>query len=324
MNLSSDDSEGGKILDKTHTVHSVNTDGHAADNINGFAGGSETHFIDDFEEADIEIINAHLDDRTVEESVEILKKAIDHHYGDASLSNDFYLYLIALAEGPSNGQSLEQWELLVKLHAFLIYDWSIYPAVRSVTRPIDEEEFEDYENIRVYLISIIWSCAGSVLATFFAIRFPSISLSGVALQILIAYTGKAVSHIPDFSFPIGFGRRCRFGKGKWNYKEQMLATCGMGVGNASPYSQSVVIAMANPLFYNFQEAVSFGFVCLLTLSTNLMGFGLSGIFRVFLVYPVRMIWYGVLPGLKLSRTLVEDEDLPVLATAPSTVHDHRR
>ncbi|GMM51601.1 Opt2 protein [Starmerella bacillaris] len=276
-------------------------------------GSFESHdiiFDESFEDEDIEIVTNHINDHSVEESLEIIKEAIEYHDGDTGLSNDFYLYLIALTEGPDETVTQDQWETLVKFHAFLIHDWSIYPAVRSVTRPIDEEEFEDYENIRVYLISIIWSCAGSVLATFFMVRFPSISLSSVAIQILIAYTGKAMSGIPNFSFPVGFGRRCTFGGGKWNYKEQMLATCGMGVGNQFPYSQYVVLALGNSYFYNFQEAISFGFIILLTLSTNLMGFGLAGIFRVFLIYPVRMIWYGVLPGLKLSRTLVSDDPVP--------------
>nr|UJH94541.1 Opt2.2 [Starmerella bombicola] len=268
------------------------------------------HFSDgSFSENDLEIIASHIDDYTIEEAREIITEAIAYHDGDSSVSVTYYNHLLRLVQGPYGDQSADEWEALLKFDAFLIHDWSIYPMVRAVTRPIDEEEYENYENIRVYLVSIIWSCAGSVLATFFNVRFPSISLSSIAVQILIAYTGKLLRYIPDFSFPIGFGRRVHFGGGVWNFKEQMLATCGMGVGNTFPYSQYAIIAMANDNFYGFDDAKSnFGFNIMLTLSSNLMGFGLAGLFRVFLVYPSRMIWYGVLPTIKLSRSLLQPEE----------------
>jgi len=272
--------------------------------------GQLEHFTDgSFTTEDIEIIAAHLDDRDTGECRQIVERALKDHKGDPAIGASYYDHLQALLDGPYGDQSEEEWETIIKFEAFLIHDWSIYQAVRSVTRPIDEEEFENYENIRVYILAVVWSCAGSVLATFFAVRFPAISLSTVALQILIAYTGKLFRYIPDFSFPVGFGRRCHFGGGEWNFKEQMLASCGMAVGNVAPYSQYVVIAMANSNFYGFSEAQgNFGFIVLLTLSTNLMGFGLAGLFRIFLVYPVRLIWFTSLPSIRLSRILTEAKE----------------
>lgn len=260
-------------------------------------------------EQDLEIIASHIDDYTVEEAKNIITEAIAYHDGDSSLSTTYYNHLLCLVKGPYGDQSRDEWEALLKFDAFLIHDWSIYPMVRSITRPIDEEEFDNYENIRVYIISILWSCAGSVLATFFSVRFPAIQLNSITVQILIAYTGKIFRFIPDFSFPVGFGRRIHFGGGAWNFKEQMLATCGMGVGNTSPYAQNAIVAMANDHFYGFEDAKgNFGFSIMLTLSSNLMGFGLAGLFRVFLIYPTRMIWYGVLPTIKLSRALLQPEE----------------
>lgn len=260
-----------------------------------------------FSDEDIETIAAHLNDRTFELAKAILDEAVKYHHGDACLSQAYYDHMRQVSKGPVEGQTEEEWEALVKFYAFLIKDWSIYPEVRAVTRPIEDEPDEEYETIRAYVVSVLWSCAGSVLATFFAIRYPSISMNGVALQLIIAYTGRLIRFIPDWSIPLGFGKRIRWGGGAWSFKEQMLATAGMGVGNQAPYSLNVIVAMSNEHFYGFKEANDFGFIILLTLATNAMGFGLAGMFRVFLIYPTRMLWYSVLPSLSMSRALVLGE-----------------
>lgn len=261
-----------------------------------------------FSEEELTVINEHLNDYSLDECLEILKKALKEHSRDPSLSRTYYLALEQLVDGPAYDESQSEWEYRIRFETFLIHDWSIYPQVRSVTKPYEEPDEGPIETIRVYLISIIMSCAGSALATFFGTRFPSISISPIALQMLIAECGKLMRFIPGFSFPIGFGKRVHFGGGKWTFKEQMLATCGMGVGDTAAYSQYAIISMANKYFYGFENLQgNFGLTIMLTLSSNLMGFGLAGLYRVFLVYPTQMIYWSNLPKIRLSRALLESE-----------------
>lgn len=247
-------------------------------------------------EQDLEIVISHIDDFSADEAYEIIKNAIFEHEDDPCLPESTWSRLNQLVANAPASRTKEDgglWELEVKFEAFLIYQWSIYPEVRAVTKPVDEPDPEGYENLRVYIIAIIWSCAGSCLATFFAVRFPAISLGSVALQILIAYSGHLWAKVmPGFA-----------NKGPWTFKEQMLATLMMSASSSSPYSQDAIITQSNDYFYGFRQAKSFGYVIMLTLSSQFMGFGIAGILRNFLVYPVRCVWYGVLPSLAISRTL---------------------
>lgn len=261
-----------------------------------------------FSEEELSIINEHLNDYSLEECLEIINAALKEHLNDPSLNRSYYDALEMLVSGREYDESQEEWEYRVRFETFLIHDWSIYPSVRTVTRPYEELDEGPIETIRVYLLSVVISCAGSALATFFNVRFPSISISSIALQLFIAEWGRLMSFIPDFSFPIGFGNRVHFGGGKWTFKEQMLATCGMTVGNNFPYAQYAIIAMANKYFYGFEDMQgNFGFTIMLTLASNLMGFGLAGLYRVFLVYPTQLIYWSNLPQIRLSRSLVEPE-----------------
>lgn len=265
-------------------------------------------YVGQFDEEQLTIINEHIDDRSIDECLVLLRQALADHYNDPSLSLSYYNALKDLVSGRAYDESEEDWEYRIKFETFLIFDWSIYPAVRSVTRPYEELDEGPCETIRAYLIMIFYSCAGSALATFFSPRYPSISIGPMALMMLMSWTGKLFSYIPGFSFPIGFGRRVHFGNGKWTYKEQMLSSCAMSMGDSSSYAQYAIIAMANPYFYNFEEAQGdFGFSIMLTLTSNLMGAGLSGIFRTFLVYPVQLVNWGQLPQLRFCRALVLPE-----------------
>lgn len=265
-------------------------------------------YIPDLNEEDMEIIDSHLQDRTLQEWLDILKESLAYHNGDPLIPHDRMKFLENLCIGPSSTQNTLEWEYCIRLESFLFHEWSIYPEVRAVTRPIDEETDHGYHNLRVYLIGICWGMCGSVLATFFALRFPSISLGGTALQIVIAFTGKTIARLPRISIPYWKNKRFLLNSGKpWTFKEQMLATLTMSVSNGSPYAQFAVVAQENDNFYGIKEANDFGYMILLIISSSFMGFGFAGIFRSFLVYQSRMVWYSVLPFLNLARTLVSSD-----------------
>lgn len=260
----------------------------------------------DISEEDLDVIQSHLNDRTLDEALSIIRAAIVEHEEDTNLDKETVANLKTLCKGPPSGTTEEDWETEVKLDAFLIEDWSIYPEVRAVTRPLDEDE-TNCLTFRVVLLSTLWSCAGSVLDTFFSVRFPSISLSGIALQILLMYSAWLWCKMPEWSIPVWKGKRMWINKGPWTFKEQMLGTLMIAVSVASPYSQSAIIAQANNNFYGISEAGDFGYIILLTLSSTFMGFGIAGLVRVILVYPVKAIWFGTLPSIALSRGLVAKE-----------------
>lgn len=258
-------------------------------------------------EDDLLIVQDHLHDLDFDTNLEIIQNAYEEHRDDELLSMAHRQFLEKLISGDIKSMSQHDWEIVVAFEAFLINEWSIYPEVRSVTRPVDEPDDgnEHFESLRAYIIGLIWSLSGSVLYTFFAVRYPTVSITSTGLDILIAGTGKLCSRLPYMALPLGKGRKIILNSGKpWTFKEQMLANM-MTVANQAAYSQDTVIAMANNHFYGIESAKSFGFTILLTLCQNIMGFGIAGVMRAIAIYPTQMAWFTVLPTLSLNRTLVK-------------------
>lgn len=256
----------------------------------------------------MEVILTHLDDRSVEEWLQILKKFNDYHDKDNLIPLHHFQFLRSLENGPSEGMSQADWELLVKFEAFLYYEWSVYPDVRAVTVPIDEEDDEDYETFRVYIIGCLWGMAGCVLDTFFSPRFPAITIGTGAIQLLIALNGKAWALLPYIAIPYWKGKKFVINNGRrWTFREQMLASLTMSVSIGSPYVQNVVLALSNENFFQVSEADDFGFIILLIWTTAFMGFSVAGLQRAFFVYPTKMVFFDSLNINDLNRAFVKKE-----------------
>lgn len=259
----------------------------------------------------MEVILAHLDDRTVDEWLEILKKFNDYHKGDGLIPRSQRDFLKKLEDGPFDDMTQSDWELLVKFESFLYYEWSVYPEVRAVTVPIDEEDDEDYETFRVYVLGILWGMAGCVLDTFFEPRFPQITIQSGAVQLLISVTGKLWAKLPYIAIPLWKGKKFVLNNGRrWSFREQMLSSLAMSITIGAVYTQDLIISLSNQNFFAVPSSAgadSFGFIFLITISTALMGFSVAGLQRAFFVYPTKMVFYDSLYINNLNRVLVKDE-----------------
>lgn len=259
-----------------------------------------------FKDDDLVFISGHMNDLTFEQALEVVRNAAIDHDDDPSIDRQTLELLRRLPEGPLENQSETEWEQLVRFEAFLVKEWSVYPEVRAVTRPIDEPG--DYcETLRVYVIGLFLACAGSCLATFFFNRFPQISISLSAIQLLIVCWGQGWARLPNFKIPIWPGKKIDFNPGPWSFKEQTLCSLAVSVSLGAPYSQYTITAQQNDNFYGFTGG-GFGYMIMFTLSSQMMGFGIAGIMRTFLVYPEQCVWFSVLPTIALNRALMENED----------------
>lgn len=251
--------------------------------------------------SDAQFILQKVKDREFPKAKAIIEEALAYHKDDPNFNMPAYEELEQLVKGPVEEQDLEEYEFEVLLAAAFIDDWSPYPEVRAVTQ-IGDNSNELCETFRVYVIGILYSVAGCVLNTFFFNRFPSISLPSSCLQLLIAPSGMLWARLmPDLVI-----HKMSLNPGQWTYKEQVLATLMVSVSAGAPYSLYVITAQKSQQFYGFKW-VTFGYEILLTLTSNLMGFGIAGLMRCFLVYPVKAMWFAVLPTLALNRTLIVAE-----------------
>ncbi|KAJ7895019.1 OPT-domain-containing protein [Mycena leptocephala] len=170
----------------------------------------------------------------------------------------------------------------------------------------NELKWSTIMTIRVYLP--VHSAPGSsapslsrgFLNQFFSIRYPSIWVGPNVAQILAVPLAKFMEFLPSTQFDT-FGYTWSLNPGPFNPKEHMLITIMANVGFFAPYTNDIVWVQYLPLYFNQGWALSFGYQILVALSTNLIGYGLAGLTRRFLVYPAHAIWPGNLAIIALNR-----------------------
>ncbi|KAK9381294.1 OPT oligopeptide transporter protein-domain-containing protein [Kockiozyma suomiensis] len=242
---------------------------------------------------------------SLEDALEILRHAIEYHYGDVNFDDKTYERIKLLVEGPeAYGGDIESYELDARLEAVVIHYHSPYPEVRAVTDPFDDPTIP-VETIRAYLIGSFWVAVGSFINEFFTFRQPTLSLKSTVIQLLVFPTGKAFQLLPDWGFSFR-GTRYSVNPGPWSIKEQMLATIMVNVGSQSSNWMSMVVALKHPLFFDYKW-VDFGFSWTMNFASLFFGYGLAGIMRKLVIFPVKAVFPNVLPTLALSRALVVKE-----------------
>ncbi|KAK9242180.1 OPT oligopeptide transporter protein-domain-containing protein [Lipomyces tetrasporus] len=244
---------------------------------------------------------------TVSESLKILTGIADYHSDDfnfSKLSLEKVRLLLAGEEVYNQGHELYILDLLIE--ATVLKFHSPYPEVRAICDPFDDVDIP-VETMRAYFLGIIWVAIGSFINQLFANRQPSLTIGSTAIQILLFPCGKFLERVlPDWGFTI-FGKRHSLNPGKWNSKEQMLATLMVQVGSTSSNFISYVLVMKLERFFG-QSWVNFGFIFFMNFSTQFFGFGLAGLLRRWVVYPSKAIWPSLLPTLMLNRTLLQPEE----------------
>ncbi|KAK9236566.1 OPT oligopeptide transporter protein-domain-containing protein [Lipomyces kononenkoae] len=244
---------------------------------------------------------------TMEESLMILREAIEYHEDDINFPRETMDKIKLLVQGQEASEMDEEtYEWDMKLEATLMKYHSPYPEVRAICDPTDDPTMP-VETIRAYILGLLWVACGSFINEFFSLRQPSLSLQSAVFQILLYPCGKFLQYtLPDWGFTFR-GVRHSLNPGPWNYKEQMLATLMVNVAAGSSNFMGYIVTMKLPMFFG-QKWVSFGFMFLMNFSTQFFGFGLAGMLRRFCVYPTKAVWPTVLPTLALNRALLKPED----------------
>ncbi|KAG9958111.1 OPT-domain-containing protein, partial [Aureobasidium melanogenum] len=239
----------------------------------------------------------------IEECRNLIEELLEDHKYDYNLTHSQKEKLKSLWDGPAEGQSQGEWEILLKKETAINVFYSPYPEVRSIARPHDDVNIT-CETIRAHLLGYLWACIGQFVNSLFNSRYPTITITSSVAQIFLYPCGLFMAWaLPDWGITI-FGKRHSLNPGPWTYKEQMLSTIIVNVGLTSAY-----------VFWNIQTQQVYykdrwldpEYKILLLLSTQLMGLGFAGMLRRFVVYPSQAIWPGVLPTVALNRALLVKE-----------------
>ncbi|KAJ4390864.1 oligopeptide transporter 6 [Gnomoniopsis smithogilvyi] len=238
-----------------------------------------------------------------EEAVAIVDESFRFHADDWNFPSDMRDRMRRLLEGRKLYGDYYDRDL--RIDATMMRYSSPYPGVRAVQELETNDEIP-VETFRAYFLGIGWAIIGTFMATFFNSRFPSISLGGSVIQILLYPCAKFLEWVlPDWGITV-FGTRHSLNPGPWTFKEQMFATITYNIAIYTTNSYSMILVQKMPMYYG-QTFVTFGYQFMLTLFVQTMGMGLAGYLRRFSVYPVKALWPTVLPTIAMNRALTTAE-----------------
>ncbi|KAG0348079.1 hypothetical protein BG004_006134 [Podila humilis] len=149
---------------------------------------------------------------------------------------------------------------------------------------------------RYYVMAIIFSLILSFFNQFFWFRTQPMTISTLVIQLLSYPFGRFLAAI----IPAG-----PLNPGPFSIKEHVLVALTANCAGGTAYA--VDITVIQKVFYG----QDFGFLAnfLLILCTQMLGYGMAGVLRRYLVYPAAMIWPANLVQVALFNTLHQDEDL---------------
>ncbi|PRP76943.1 OPT oligopeptide transporter [Planoprotostelium fungivorum] len=202
---------------------------------------------------------------------------------------------------PDDGFSGESTTLLVQQPSEEI-EQSPYPEVAAVI-PNTDDPSSPVLTFRSVVIGIFFTVLLSFINMFFYYRTSPIVVTGIVAQLLAYPLGKLwAAYIPQKKFRT-FGYEWSFNPGEFSVKEHVVITT---MANASWQSAYIVDVYAiKKIFYG--QDTHLGWAMLLVLSSQLLGFGMAGITRRFLVWPAAMIWPVNLVNSALFRALHSQE-----------------
>lgn len=207
---------------------------------------------------------------------------------------------------------------------------SPHELVRASVPPTDNTSLS-INTPRMWCLSVLFSILGSSTNLFFSLRYPSVAITPVIALLLVHPLGHLWdillkrSYDPDEVFVDGVRTevanqgedpvhprkrrtswRMWLAQGKWNEKEHTCVYVSSNVAFGFAFATDVIVEQTQ--FYN--QPASIGYQLLLTISTQILGYGFAGMARRFLVRPSGMIWPGTLMSAAMFSTLHKQENKP--------------
>ncbi|KAF7307899.1 hypothetical protein MKEN_01150600 [Mycena kentingensis (nom. inval.)] len=157
---------------------------------------------------------------------------------------------------------------------------------------------------RMWLLGLGLSCFGAVLGQIFYFRPQTVFVSQLFLQILAYLLGVGLQEIIPGPFNERFttpnNAFWRFmNPGPFNIKEHVAIT--IFSSTAAHSALAISIFAVDSLYYNISPNAGVGIFTLI--GSQLLGYGLGGVMRAFLVYPTYMVFPGLLPTVQLFDAL---------------------
>ena len=212
------------------------------------------------------------------EVLQDVKKLDKAHQADPNLADD---EIDALREAAKTGDA----ERVLEVEKTFVEN-SPYENVRAAVRTTDGEEVAN--TLRAWILGFFFVTIASGINMFLSMRSPAITIPTVVILLLVYPLGCLWAKIMPTRKFTTFGLQWTFNTGPFTIKEHTVVTLMANVTYGYAYATDALLALqAKPLYdYN----MGWGFALLFCLSSQLIGIGISGLFRRFNVWPAALIW----------------------------------
>jgi OPT family small oligopeptide transporter len=209
-------------------------------------------------------------------------------------------------------------------------DNSPHEAVRASVPATDNTSLS-INTPRMWCLSVLFSILGSSTNLFFSLRYPSVAITPIIALLLVHPLGLLWDYLlkrpedPEDEFLDGVlqtplsgtveagpsGKqfpswRRWLAQGQWNEKEHTCVYVSSNVAFGFAFATDVIVEQTQ--FYDQEAPILYQL--LLTISTQILGYGFAGLTRDFLVKPSGMIWPGTLMSAAMFSTLHKQDNKP--------------
>lgn len=158
---------------------------------------------------------------------------------------------------------------------------------------------------RAWFLTTVFVVVFAGANQFFGLRYPSLSIGYVVAQLLVFPIGRAWEILPRWRLPLG-PLSFDINPGRFSIKEHALIVICVNISASTAYASGALVSIISPVYWDRDYGAGFSFIFLLT--TQMLGFGLAGLSRRWLVYPAALIWPSTLSSAVLFRALHEPQD----------------
>ncbi|TKY88670.1 hypothetical protein EX895_002301 [Sporisorium graminicola] len=180
---------------------------------------------------------------------------------------------------------------------------SPYPEVRAAVSNVDDPSMP-VMTFRTWVLGLLFTIVIPGVNQLLSYRYPTVTITSFVAQLLAYPMGCFMAKVlPTKVFKLG---RFQFtlNPGPFNVKEHCVITVMSNVTYQRAYASNV--SAVQRITYGFDWG--FGYIILLVLSSQLIGFSMAGFFRRWLVWPAAMIWPGNLGNTALFTALHRQVD----------------
>ncbi|KAI1422466.1 OPT family small oligopeptide transporter [Xylaria sp. FL1777] len=163
---------------------------------------------------------------------------------------------------------------------------SPYQEVRAAVRNVDGGEVAN--TVRAWVIGMFFVTVASGANMFLSMRSPAINFPSIVVLLLSYPVGCLwAATMPTRVFNT-FGVKWTLNTGPFTIKEHVVITLMANVSIGYAYSTDALLALQGKPFYDVN--FGWGFALIFTLSSQLIGIAIAGMFRRFLIWPSAMLW----------------------------------